>query len=277
MSAGLMVHRPGSPPEEVALAGPATAGGGPGDAVRIEGTPPRAIALAPSPAGVLVEALAAGAVLRPAAGAARPLAPGRRRILRPGESLRMADAILEVPADPPAPGTRVLAGRLLGEAGQGGEPVAGPHLLALEGPDAGRRLPLGLEGTLGRGRAATLRLADAGASRRHARVARVGAGFTLEDLGSKNGLRLNGAPVGRGPAALSPGDEIAFGQSVLALVLRAGGPAGAAPPFPAAAGAAVPGTPAALAPERSRLGAALTASAALLAGAAALAAAALWT
>jgi hypothetical protein len=166
---------------------------------------------------------------------------------------------------------------LLGEAGRGDEPVAGPHLLALEGPDAGRRLPLLEEGTLGRGRAATLRLADAGASRRHARLARVGAGFTIEDLGSKNGLRLNGAPVGRGPTGLSPGDEIAFGQSVLALVLPAGGPAGAAPPSPPAAGAAGPGTPAARAPERSRQGAALTASAALLAGAAALAAAALWT
>jgi hypothetical protein len=271
MSAGLMVHRSGSPPEEVALTGPATAGGGQADAVRIAGTPPGAIALAPSPAGVLVEALAAGGVVRPGTGPERPLTPGRRRVLRPGESLRVAHAVLEVPPDPAAAATRVLAGRLLREAVWGDEPVAGAHLLALEGPDAGRRLSLDLEGTLGRGRAATLRLADAGASRRHARVARVGAGFTLEDLGSKNGLRLNGAPVGRGPAPLRPGDEIAFGQSVLVLVVPGDGPASAAAPSPPEAGAATPGLEARPSSRR----AALIASAALLAGAAGLAAAAL--
>lgn len=274
MSAGLMVHRSGSPPEEVALIGPATAGGGRADAVHIAGTPSRAIALAPSPGGVLVEALAAGAVVRAATGPARLLPPGRRRLLRPGESLRVADAVLEVPPDPAAVATRVLAGRLLREAVRGDEPVAGAHLLALEGPDAGRRLPLDLEGTLGRGRDATLRLADAGASRRHARVARAGAGFTLEDLGSKNGLRLNGTPVGRGPAPLRPGDEIALGQSVLALVVPGDGPARAAPPSPPA-GAAAPGAPPGAQAGPSRRRAALIASAALLAGAAGLAAAAL--
>lgn len=272
MSAGLMVHRPGSPPEEVALTGAATAGGGPADAVRIAGMPPGAIALAPSAAGVVLEALVAGAAVRPGAGPARPLHPGRRRVLRPGESLQVADAILEVPPGPSAAATRVLAGRLLGEAARGDAPVAGAHLLALEGPDAGRRLPLGREGTLGRGRSAELRLADARASRRHARVARAGAGFTLEDLGSKNGLRLNGEPVGRVPAPLRAGDEIALGESVLALVVPGDGPAPSAPPSPAEAAAGAP--PVAQAgPSRHR--AALVASAALLAGAAGLAAAAL--
>lgn len=268
MCATLMVHRPGDPPEEVALGGPITAGGGPSDAVRIE-APPRAVALAPSPGGVLVEALVAAAVLGPGERAARPLPPGRRRLLRPGDSLRVAGAVLEVPPGAPVADTRLLAGRLLGEAGRGDPPSAGPHLLALEGPDAGRRLPIAVEATLGRGRGATLRLGDAGASRRHARVARAGAGFTLEDLGSKNGLRLNGSPVGRGAVALRPGDEIACGQTVLAMVLPADGPPGPAL-SPAEAGRAAPG--AAARPSRPL---AALAAAALLAGAAALAAAAL--
>jgi FHA domain-containing protein len=268
MSARLMLHRSGSPPEEVALAGPATLGGGPDDAVRLEGAHPRALALSPSPAGLLVQALVTGVALCPATGPARPLAPGRLRLLRPGESLRMGTAILEVSADA-TPGTRVLAGRMLGEAGRGDDPVAGPHLLALEGPDAGRRLALGEEATVGRGRAATLRLSDASASRRHARVARASGGFTLEDLRSKNGLRLGGAPVGPDPAPLRPGDEIALGESVLALVL----PADAAPPSRVEADAPVPGAlPAGRpAPRRS----VLIAAVALLAGAAAMAAVAL--
>ncbi len=269
MSARLMVHRSGSAPEEVALAEPATLGGGSGDAVRIEGAPPRALEISPSPAGILVETLVAGAALRLAAGSLRTLAPGRRRVLRPGESLHMGAATLEVLVEPAA-GTRVLAGRLLGEAGRGDQAVAGPHLLALEGPDAGRRLPLGDEATLGRSRAASIRLSDATASRRHARVTRAGVGFTLEDLGSKNGLRLGGARLGRTPAPLRPGDEIALGESVLALVLPADA---GAPPSPAEADATAPGAPQpAQSPSRR---AALTAAAALLAGAAVLTAAAL--
>ncbi len=271
MAVRLMLHRSGSPPEEVALAAPATLGGGPEDAVRVEGAHPRSLALSPSPAGPLVQALVSGASLSPATGPAHPLMPGRLRLLRPGDSLRLGTAVLEVPAGA-APGTRVLAGRMLGEAGRGADPVAGPHLLALEGPDAGRRLALGEEATVGRGRTATLRLSDARASRRHARVARAGAGFTLEDLRSKNGLRLGGSPVGPGPARLRPGDEIGLGESVLALVL----PDDAASPSAVEADAAVPEAPPAERPSPRRR-AALSAAAALLAGAAALAAVALRT
>ncbi|HEU4383019.1 MAG TPA: FHA domain-containing protein [Anaeromyxobacteraceae bacterium] len=274
MSAALMVHRPGTPPEQVALTGPVSAGGGPDDAVHLEGAPPRTLALTPSPAGVVAEARCHGTALRTGGGPERALPPARRRLLLPGDSLVLAGAVLEA-LRPPAPtGTSVLAGRLLVEAALGGAPVAGPHLVAVEGPDAGRRVSLRGEATLGRGRGATLRLADAAASRRHARVAHGRDGFTLEDLGSKNGLRLNGAPVGRGPAPLHPGDEIEFGKNVLSLVVPEEGAAGRGP-APAEAGAVAPGTPAIAAPGWSRPPAILAASAALLAGAAALAAAAL--
>jgi len=75
---------------------------------------------------------------------------------------------------------------------------------------------------LGRGDEATLRLFDETASRRHAEVRREGDGVVVEDLGSANGTRVNGARVTR--AILADGDEIAIG----AVRLRFVGAVGAA-------------------------------------------------
>jgi S-DNA-T family DNA segregation ATPase FtsK/SpoIIIE len=83
---------------------------------------------------------------------------------------------------------------------------------------------------LGRGRSAAVRLPDARISRRHARL-RVGpAGTTVEDLGSKNGIGVNGVRVDRRPVPLRPGDELVAGETALALE----DPAPALPALPAA-------------------------------------------
>jgi pSer/pThr/pTyr-binding forkhead associated (FHA) protein len=52
---------------------------------------------------------------------------------------------------------------------------------------------------------------DRTVSRRHAAIHREGYLWIVEDLGSKNGTRVNGKPVRRG--ALVPGDEIGFGAA----------------------------------------------------------------
>jgi pSer/pThr/pTyr-binding forkhead associated (FHA) protein len=78
-------------------------------------------------------------------------------------------------------------------------------------------IPLGSEQTLGRGRAADVRVADPLASRLHARIRIGAAGATVEDTGSKNGVRVNGARVGRTPRPIRPGDEIAVGATILAF------------------------------------------------------------
>ncbi len=52
-------------------------------------------------------------------------------------------------------------------------------------------------------------LDDAAVSRRHARVISDGVEYQVEDLGSTNGVRLNGQPVTR--AALRDGDQLDFG------------------------------------------------------------------
>jgi pSer/pThr/pTyr-binding forkhead associated (FHA) protein len=101
-----------------------------------------------------------------------------------------------------------------------GDPArAGPHLLVR--PDQGpeRAVALGHELTVGRNQAAGLRLEDPGSSRLHARVRLAGSGLaTVEDLGSKNGLRLNGRSVEQGPEPLRPGDELLIGTTRLRFV-----------------------------------------------------------
>jgi diguanylate cyclase (GGDEF)-like protein len=60
-----------------------------------------------------------------------------------------------------------------------------------------------------------LRLRDARASRRHARVVPAGEGYVLQDLGSTNGVLLNGLRIGPVAAPLQDGDRIVLGQTVL--------------------------------------------------------------
>jgi FHA domain len=65
---------------------------------------------------------------------------------------------------------------------------------------------------LGRGDGADIRLEDAFASTRHARLVPQGDVIVLEDLGSTNGTYLNGEPL-RGPQPLHVGDQIKIGDS----------------------------------------------------------------
>jgi hypothetical protein len=78
---------------------------------------------------------------------------------------------------------------------------------------AGRRLPLPTRGaTIGRSRECDVVLDDAGISRRHAEIRPGGDGWTVADLGSTNGLRVNGRVV-RGAHALQPGDRVELGST----------------------------------------------------------------
>lgn len=219
MAEAILVRREGGAPERLQLPGVVGAGGSPRDAFHVAGAPEGALLLRAVPAGVVVEARAAGARV-----AGRPLAEGGRRLLRPGEAAEYRGHVFELPADPLPEGTRALAARILREAAAGGDPVTGPHLLVIEGPEAGRRIPLGEVETLGRGRAASARIADPTASRLHARIQRGADGYTLEDLGSKNGARVNGVLLAGGAFPLRDGDEIAIGSVCLALCHSASAP-----------------------------------------------------
>jgi pSer/pThr/pTyr-binding forkhead associated (FHA) protein len=64
---------------------------------------------------------------------------------------------------------------------------------------------------IGRDAACGLIVEDGRVSRRHARLRWSGSGWLLEDLGSKNGTTLNGAPPGASGAELREGDWISLG------------------------------------------------------------------
>ncbi len=64
---------------------------------------------------------------------------------------------------------------------------------------------------LGRSREADVRVADVNVSRRHAEVRQEGAGYWIVDLGSTNGLEVNGKRVDR--ARLRDGDRIVLGAT----------------------------------------------------------------
>jgi S1-C subfamily serine protease len=95
-----------------------------------------------------------------------------------------------------------------------------PALVVRSGPRAGERFALRGVLVLGRGGDADVRLDDAEVSRRHAAVRMGARGPELEDLGSANGTRVNGARVD-GAAALAHGDVIAVGASSVAVDLGA--------------------------------------------------------
>ena len=64
---------------------------------------------------------------------------------------------------------------------------------------------------LGRSREADVRVADVNVSRRHAELRQEGAGYWIVDLGSTNGLEVNGKRVDR--ARVRDGDRITLGST----------------------------------------------------------------
>jgi FhaA, N-terminal domain/FHA domain len=84
---------------------------------------------------------------------------------------------------------------------------------------AGRRLPIPPRGaTIGRSRECDVVLDDAGISRRHAEIRPGAEGWTVTDLGSTNGLRVNGRAV-RGARLLAPGDRVELGSTEIVFEL----------------------------------------------------------
>ena len=73
--------------------------------------------------------------------------------------------------------------------------------------------------TLGRGDRADLVLADTAVSAEHARVQRAGRRWTVTDLGSTNGTRVNDAVV-RKHAHLADGDVLTLGTERQQVVAR---------------------------------------------------------
>src|SRR4051812_25053700 len=87
----------------------------------------------------------------------------------------------------------------------------------VEGSEAGRQLPLDSVVDIGREPSLPLHLdTDTQVSRRHARISVQNGQVVVEDLGSTNGTYVNDQPIGS-PRALTPGDKVRIGLTVLEL------------------------------------------------------------
>jgi len=85
--------------------------------------------------------------------------------------------------------------------------------------DEGRRTVVPFvrqEITIGRQEGNTIRLTERNVSRHHARFLRQNGAVLLEDLGSFNGVRINGARI-EGTAAVNAGDRVQIGDYELAI------------------------------------------------------------
>ena len=81
---------------------------------------------------------------------------------------------------------------------------------------SGKRIVLsGSRVVMGRSRDCDVRLDDPNVSRRHAELRREEGGWVVADLGSTNGVKVNGRRVSEAP--LKPGDEIVLGLERLSF------------------------------------------------------------
>jgi len=83
------------------------------------------------------------------------------------------------------------------------------------GPEAGRRVELGVEMAIGR-QDGDLVLEDPEVSRRHAVLRRSGESVVVEDLDSTNGTFVNGERI-RGPITVGAGDKVRVGRTTLEI------------------------------------------------------------
>src|SRR5215210_3310001 len=72
---------------------------------------------------------------------------------------------------------------------------------------------------LGRSREADIQVDDPNVSRKHAELRPSGASWTVRDLGSTNGVKVNGRRI-QGPQSLKPGDTVELGTSRLTFELE---------------------------------------------------------
>jgi hypothetical protein len=121
----------------------------------------------------------------------------------------------------------------------GGSPAAPPEghaeklrLKVTAGNATGTKIEVSDELEIGRHADGVGRLGDdVEISRRHARLARAGSGFVVEDLGSTNGTFLNGRRI-EAPELLSVGDEIEVGGTRMIVQVSATTPPATPTPPP---------------------------------------------
>lgn len=152
----------------------------------------------------------------------REVGRNEKRLLRSGDQIGVLSfrMTFDVSPDPlvarkPGEGTGRLARRMAKAVVQslGGSDQERPSVRVMSGEYKGRRFELSGETAdyvIGRSSDCDIPLAEGSVSRRHCLLRRGWYGFTLEDLESRNGLRVNGQVVD-GSLPLTDGDEVEVG------------------------------------------------------------------
>lgn len=149
-----------------------------------------------------------------------PIVAQRPFVLQPGDRIRIGSTTFTlVMPDAQAGGasTRVFVKTVLPD-GTTAVSLSNATVGWLEWPDGERRI-LGSETRIGRSDENDVKLeGDSQVSRRHALIRRIDQRYLVSDLGSTNGVRVNGEPVVR-PRALQPGDAVEIGNTTLRFIL----------------------------------------------------------
>ncbi len=159
----------------------------------------------------------------------RILSEGEKRLLRDNDKVRVMSFFITFKTTAgtmldrqPGEKTEQLARRMVQEvlSSLGGDEAEAPSLRVMNGPSEGRRFELKEdqpEVVIGRNPDCELPLDDQNISRRHCLIKRSWHGFSAQDLGSKNGVLVNGEQIS-GAKMLRDGDEVQIGGIKLTFI-----------------------------------------------------------
>lgn len=188
----------------------------------------------------------------------KPLPKGEKRLLRNGDVIAIAqydvkfDRLTELNADVTSEKTSFIARGMVKDAMRGLASSEERYLRFMNGPREGERIEIGdaMEVVFGRDeQEADIVLKDDLVSRKHAKVRRDWSGTHVEDLGSRNGIKVNKKRVNR--KALKDGDELEVG-GIRFLYVDPSEPAEEPAPLATDVKAAPPPSPSRAAPAVSR-------------------------
>ena len=147
----------------------------------------------------------------------KPLPKGEKRLLRNGDVIVIAqfdvrfDKVADLPHDVESQKTSFVARNMVKDVMRGLSGGEERYLRVMNGPREGERLEINdaQEFVIGRDDSADVIFRDDLISRRHVKVRRDWSGTHVEDLGSRNGIKVNRKRISR--KTLRDGDELEVG------------------------------------------------------------------
>ena len=154
----------------------------------------------------------------------KPLPKGEKRLLRNGDIIAIAhfdirfDKVSELPHDVESQKTSFVARNMVKGVMRGLIGDEERYLKVMNGPRSGERIDIAdaQELVIGRDDSADIVFRDDLISRRHVKIRRDWSGTHVEDLGSRNGIKVNRKRVGH--KTLKDGDELEVGGVRLVYV-----------------------------------------------------------